>query len=94
MTELTSRERVLRALHHQPLDYVPCCFMSFTAMRRRCQENLYELVKAEKALGLDPFLFIPILPRPQRPDHPESAGFARPFSFLRSDAGVAGRRSR
>ena len=45
MAELTSRERVLRALHHQQPDYIPCCFMSFTALRRRCQENLYELVR-------------------------------------------------
>lgn len=74
MSELTSRERVLRALHHQPLDYVPCCFMSFTALRRRCQESFYELVKAERAMGLDSFLFIPTLPRRQRPDHPELRG--------------------
>ena len=74
MAELTSRERVLRALHHQPLDYIPCSFMSFTALRRRCQENLYELVKAERAMGLDSFLFIPTLARPQRPDHPELRG--------------------
>ena len=26
--------------------------MSFTALRRRCQENMYELVKAEQAMGL------------------------------------------
>jgi hypothetical protein len=48
--------------------------MSFTALRRRCHENFYELVKAERALGLDSFLFIPTLPRPQRPDHPELRG--------------------
>lgn len=74
MTELTSRERLLGALRHKPLDYVPCCFMSFTALRRRCQEDFYELVKAERAMGLDSFLFIPSLPRPQRPDHPELRG--------------------
>jgi uroporphyrinogen-III decarboxylase len=79
MTELTSRDRVLRALHHQPLDYIPCCFMSFTALRRRCQENLYELVKAERAMGLDSFLFIPTLSRPQRPDHPELRGLPARF---------------
>lgn len=74
MAELTSRERVLRALHHQQPDYIPCCFMSFTALRRRCQENLYELVRAERAMGLDSYLFVPTLPRPQRPDHPELRG--------------------
>jgi len=74
MAELSSRDRLLRALRHQTPDYVPCNFMSFTALRRRCQENLYELVKAERAMGLDSFLFIPTLPRPQRPDHPELRG--------------------
>ncbi len=74
MTELTSRERLARALRCEPPDHVPCCFMSFTALRRRCQENMYELVKAERAMGLDSFLFIPTLPRPQRPDHPELRG--------------------
>ena len=51
--DLTSRERLGRALRHQPLDHVPCCFMSFTALRRRCHENMYELVKAERAMGLE-----------------------------------------
>ncbi|MGD0009360.1 MAG: uroporphyrinogen decarboxylase family protein [Terriglobia bacterium] len=74
MPDLTSRERLARALRHQPPDYVPCSFMSFTALRRRCQENLYELVKAERALGLDSFLFIPTLSRPRRPDHPDLRG--------------------
>jgi len=74
MSELASRERMLCALHHQTPDYVPCCFMSFTALRRRCHEDLYELVKAERALGLDSFLFVPTLPRPQRPDHPDLRG--------------------
>jgi len=74
MREMTSRERMLGALKHQPTDYLPCSFMSFTALRRRCHEDLYGLVKAERALGLDPFLFIPSAPRPQRPDHPDLRG--------------------
>ncbi len=74
MTELTSRERMLRALKHEQPDHIPCSFMSFTALRKRCQEDLYELVKAERALGLDSFLFIPSTPRPLRPEHPELRG--------------------
>ncbi len=74
MAGLTSRERMLRALRHQAADYIPCCFMSFTALRRRCHEDLYELVKAERALGLDSFLFIPTAPRPRRADHPDLRG--------------------
>ena len=74
MNELSSRERMLRALNLQPVDHVPCCFMSFTALRKRCQEDLYELAKAERAMGLDSMLFIPSAPRPQRPEHPELRG--------------------
>jgi uroporphyrinogen-III decarboxylase len=74
MTTLPSRERLLRAIHLQQPDHIPCAFMSFTALRRRLQENLYELAKAELDMGLDSFLFIPSLPRPQRPEHPELRG--------------------
>ena len=72
--ELTSRERMLRALNHQEADHIPCCFMSFTALRRRCDENMYELTKAERVMGLDSMLFIPIAPRPERPEHPDLRG--------------------
>ena len=62
MTELTSRERMLRTLNFQDTDHLPCCFISFTALRKRHQENMYELAKAERAMGLDSMLFIPIAP--------------------------------
>jgi uroporphyrinogen-III decarboxylase len=74
MVELTSRERMLRALRREPPDYIPCCLMSFTALRRRCREDFYALVRAERAMGLDSFLFIPTAPRPARPDHPDLRG--------------------
>ncbi len=83
MPELTSRERLTRALRFETPDYIPCSFMSFTALRRRCHENMYELVKAERAMGLDSFLFIPTLSRPQRPEHPELRGLP-----VRFDAAV------
>lgn len=73
MQGLTSRERRVQALRHQTPDYVPCCFMSFTALLRR-QENMFELVKAERAMGLDSLLFISTLPRLDRPEHPELRG--------------------
>jgi uroporphyrinogen-III decarboxylase len=65
---------MLRALRREPADHVPCSFMSFTALRRRCHEDLYELVLAERAMGLDSFLFIPTAPRPERLDHPDLRG--------------------
>ncbi len=74
MAGLTSRQRLLAALNLQDTDHVPCCFMSFTALRKRCQENMYDLAKAELAMGLDSMLFIPTAPRPQRLDHPDLRG--------------------
>jgi uroporphyrinogen-III decarboxylase len=74
MNRLTSRQRLNRAIARQDVDYVPCCFMSFTALRKRCSENLYQLVRAEKELGLDSMLFIPSAPRPERREHPDLRG--------------------
>lgn len=74
MAELNSRERMMRTLNFQQTDHFPCCFMSFSALRKRHQENMYELAKAERAMGLDSMLFIPIAPRPQRLDHPDLRG--------------------
>jgi uroporphyrinogen-III decarboxylase len=79
MAELTSRERLLRALDLQETDHVPCCFMSFTALRKRHDENMVELAKAERAMGLDSMLFIPVAPRPERPDHPDLRGLPMRF---------------
>jgi uroporphyrinogen-III decarboxylase len=70
---LTSRERMLRAIRHQEPDRVPCAFMSFTAMRGRCQDA-YEVVQEELSLGLDSMLFIPSSWRGQRINHPDLRG--------------------
>ncbi len=70
---LTSRERMLRALKHQEPDYTPCAFMSFSAMRGRCQDA-YAVCDEELALGLDSWLFIPSSWRNQRPNHPDLRG--------------------
>lgn len=80
MSHQASRERMLRALRREAADHVPCSFMSFTALRRRCHEDLYELVLAERAMGLDSFLFIPTAPRPERLDHPDLRGLPVRFA--------------
>ncbi len=74
MPELSSRTRMLRAITRQEVDHVPNCFMSFTALRQRCNEDMFRLSEAELALGLDTMLFIPGLPRPLRPEHPHLRG--------------------
>jgi uroporphyrinogen-III decarboxylase len=70
---MTSRERMLRAIDHQAPDHVPCAFMSFSAMRGRCQDA-YEVCERELELGLDSWLFIPSAWRNQRPNHPDLRG--------------------
>ncbi len=74
MGKMTSRTRLISAINLEDVDYCPCCFMSFTAMRRRCNEDMYKLTLVEKEMGLDPMLFIPSAPRPERIDHPELRG--------------------
>jgi uroporphyrinogen-III decarboxylase len=65
---------MLCALNREACDYVPCCFMSFTALRKRVNEDLYALVDAEQALGLDSMLFLPTASRIERPEHPDLRG--------------------
>ncbi|MCL4560322.1 MAG: hypothetical protein M1281_06890 [Chloroflexi bacterium] len=74
MEPMSSRQRMLAAINRQEVDQIPCCFMSFTALRKRCHENMAELASAELALGLDSMLFIPAASRAQRPDHPDLRG--------------------
>jgi uroporphyrinogen-III decarboxylase len=71
---MTSRERMLRTFNREEVDHLPCCFMSFTALREKLGDNLYELAKAELNMGLDSMLFIPTLPRAQRLNHPDLRG--------------------
>ncbi len=71
---LDSRQRLLRAISHQDIDYLPCCFMSFSILRNKYQQDLFKAALAEQEMGLDPMLFIPTLSRWQRRDHPDLRG--------------------
>jgi len=79
MSSVSSRERMLQSINLMEPDHIPCALMSFTAMRRRVNEDMYALAKAELDLGLDSFLFIPSLGRPLRPEHPELRGLPLHF---------------
>jgi hypothetical protein len=74
MTELCSRERMNRTLSLQEADYIPCCPMSFTALRNRYGGDRYKVALAEREMGLDASLFIPAAPRRERPEHPDLRG--------------------
>ena len=74
MSEMSSRQRMLRALSCQEVDHTPCCFMSFAAMRQRLDEDRYAVARAEQELGLDAMLFIPTASRAARREHPDLRG--------------------
>jgi len=74
MYTLDSRQRLLRAIARQDVDYVPCSFMSFSIMRKKHKEDLFAVAMSELEMGLDPMLFIPTLSRGQRPNHPDLRG--------------------
>lgn len=74
MIELTSRGRMLRTLNLQEIDHIPCCFMNFRALRERQNESFYELVKAERDMGLDSELIFPSPMGTRPPEHPVLRG--------------------
>lgn len=80
MTQLTSRQRMLAAINVQETDHVPCCFMSFTALRNRYGGDRFKVAKAQLDMGLDSLLFIPAAPRAERPDHPDLRGLPVRFA--------------
>lgn len=74
MIQMTSRQRLLRALEYQDVDHIPCCFMSFSIMRNKHHQDRFAAAKEELEMGLDPLLFIPSASRWQRRDHPDLRG--------------------
>lgn len=58
---LSSRERMLRAIRYEPVDYVPCSFMALGALKQWSVEQRH-FVQRQLALGLDPFVFLPFEP--------------------------------
>ncbi len=50
--QYSSRERMLEAIACREPDYVPCCFMIFSALQSQCRDEL-EFVERQLALGLD-----------------------------------------
>lgn len=71
---LNSRQRLLRAISGEEVDHFPCSFMSFAILRKRKQEDWYAVAREEKAMGLDPMLFIPMASRASRREHPDLRG--------------------
>jgi len=93
MPNLASRDRMLRAISLEDVDHTPCCFMSFSALRKRLNNDRYEVVKAQLEMGLDAMLFIPSAPRPARPEHPDLRGLPVRFDSTVTVAEWPGRGS-
>lgn len=51
-SEMTSRERMLAAIEGREIDYAPCSFMIFAALRSRCESD-EEFVRKQVEMGLD-----------------------------------------
>ena len=59
--KFNSRERMLSALENRASDYIPCCFMIFTALAKKCK-NQFEFLEKQLELGLDIKVALPELP--------------------------------
>jgi uroporphyrinogen-III decarboxylase len=49
---LSSRERMMTAIECRKTDYVPMCFMIFSALRSKCKDQ-YEFIDKQLEMGLD-----------------------------------------
>jgi len=58
---MTSKERLLITIENKKPDYVPCCFMIFTALAKKCKHQ-FEFIERQLKLGLDVKVELPELP--------------------------------
>ena len=58
-TSISSRERMLATIAHEPTDYTPCSFMIYNALRSRCRDQI-EFVERQVAMGLDTCMGLPV----------------------------------
>lgn len=70
---MTSRERMLGALECREVDYVPCSFMIFAALRGRCASD-EEFVRREVAMGLDAVVPLASWASARNPEHRDLPG--------------------
>jgi len=70
---MTSRERMLAALECRAVDYVPCSFMIFAALRGRCDSD-EEFVRRQVEMGLDPAVATASWASARNPEHRDLPG--------------------
>lgn len=64
---MTSKERMLSAIQCKDIDYIPCCFMLFWNLSKRCKSER-EFVERQLDLGLDAYVTVEPLKRSFHPD--------------------------
>jgi uroporphyrinogen-III decarboxylase len=70
---MTSRERLMAAISHQSVDYVPCSFMIFSGLRSDSTDDV-DFVRRELELGLDPVVELATWGSESARDHPDLPG--------------------
>ena len=55
---MTSRERILATIRGEPTDYTPLCFLLFSELQGRC-DNEREFIERQLALGIDAVVALP-----------------------------------
>ena len=70
---MTGRERMLAALECRAVDYVPCSFMIFAALRGRCDSD-EEFVRRQVEMGLDPAVATASWASARNPEHRDLPG--------------------
>lgn len=71
--KFSSRERMMAAIECREPDYVPLCFMIFSALKSKCRDQ-YEFVERQLELGLDAVVELPVAPLHAQSDHSDLHG--------------------
>lgn len=71
--KFSSRRRMMAAIECREPDYVPLCFMIFSALKSRCRDQ-YEFVERQLELGLDAVVDLPVVPLHAQSDHSDLHG--------------------
>lgn len=71
--KFSSRERMMAAIECREPDYVPLCFMIFSALKNKCKD-LSEFVEKQLELGLDAVVDLSAMPPPRQTEHTDLHG--------------------
>lgn len=69
----SSRDRMQTVIAGRQADYIPCCFMIFTALQSRCRDT-EDFIQRQLDLGLDPMIQVPARPPRTQTDHADLPG--------------------